>query len=194
MTEKRPDDIRFLINTFAITLVLFAIIATFQPYLENEPKLEDVKRIESRIVTLEPTQLAAMLKSEKPVMLVAYASWCPYCREIMPIVAQMIRNHELDGVTPLFVSLDVEPRPLSRYLVHGGYDKIFSPYVVDHGLSRRISTAMEPSGSHFSGVIPYIGFFDKNGIVQAESVGVVNRSRLMAMAITVTPHLLRGPP
>ncbi len=186
MKKKRPDDIRFLINTFAITLVIVGVIIAFQPYLEYEPRLEEVKHIESKIVTLEPQQVADMVTNDKkPVMLVGYASWCYYCRQVMPTLVEMVRSHELDSVTPVFISLDDQPRKLSQYLVYHDYNTAFSPYVVDRGLFRRISSAMRATGSGFTGVIPYIGFFGRDGKLKAEVTGVVGKDKIIAMAQTV---------
>jgi len=183
MKNNRPDDIRFLINTFSTTLIIVAILVTFQPYMENEPRLEEVRYVEQHIVTVDPQDLSRMIKSDtgKPVMLVAYASWCYFCRQVMPVVTKMIRNHELDDVTPVFISLDDQPRKLSRYLVHNEYNTLFASYVVGYGLSREISGAMQPSGSSFTGIIPYVGFFDKNGKLRAESTGIVNERQLSVM-------------
>ena len=187
-TRKPRDDISFLINTFGITMVIVALLIAFQPYLENDTRLEEVKQVERSIVSLYPSELPKMLtsKTKKPVMLVAYASWCGFCRQLMPVIAAMDMNHELDGVTPVFVAIEDQPRKLSKYLVHSNYNTIFSPYMVDHALSMQISSAMEPTGSSFNGTIPYVGFFDTDGKIVTESNGVVSRQKLLSMASRVT--------
>jgi thiol-disulfide isomerase/thioredoxin len=189
MKNKRQNDITFLINTFGLTFVLVAILVSFQPYLESDYRIEEVKKVDRETVSLYPEEIAKMITSKhKPVMLVAYASWCGYCRQLMPVVVDMVRNNELPEVEPLFVSLDEEPRKFSKYLVHNDYHTVFSPYVVDHGVTRPLSSAMRPLGSSFEGTIPYVGFFDKNGKMVAESTGVLGESqiRLMAKQLLIT--------
>ena len=187
MQNNRPDDVKFLINAFSLAIIVVAILVTFQPYLENEPRIEEVRQVEQHFITPDIAELAQLTKSDgkKPVMLVAFASWCYYCRQVMPEIVGMMRNHEIDGITPVFISLDDEPRKLSRYLVHNEYNKSFNPYVIGRGHSGEITNVMQPSGSSFSGVIPYIGFFDKNGKISAQSIGVVDRQTLSLMVSKV---------
>ena len=184
MNNKKPDDIKFLINTFSISVIIVAILVAFQPYLENEPRLEEVKQVERSLVTVKTEDLTRMVLSggDKPVMFIGYASWCYYCRQVMPVVADMIRNHKLDNVKPVFVSLDEQPRKLSTYLVRNDYNKIFTPYVIDRGFLGGIKATMQSTGSSFTGTIPYIGFFDRDGKIRAESIGIVGERQILTMA------------
>lgn len=183
MKNTKRDDIAFLINTFGVTLIIVAILVVFQPYLENEQMLPEIKRLESQMQSITPEELMKKVDLEyKPVMLVAYASWCSYCRATMPVIVDLVREKQLGDIVPIFVSLDEEPRKFSKYVVRSQFSQVITPYVLDYGLSNPIANAMEKSGSRFTGVIPYIGFFDRNGKVVVEANGAVNADQLLFMA------------
>jgi|GEM_PF-6483760 len=178
--EKKRDDIKFLFNTLALTFTIVALIVVFQPYMVDDPRLEEVKKIESQLINITPQDVPGLLKSTtgKPVLFMAYATWCYYCRQVMPVIIQLMRDHEFDEFTPVFISLDSEPRKLSRYLVHRDFYHYFRPYVLDSGLFNRLSSVMQPIGSSFSGIIPYIAIF-KDGRMVVEVNKVVNRQQLL---------------
>jgi thiol-disulfide isomerase/thioredoxin len=180
---RKRDDIAFLFNTFGFTLVLVAMLVVFQPYLEADYRIEEVKAVERQVIEIDPEGVVKLIREKKkPVMLVAYASWCGFCRRLMPVATGLVREGRLEGIEPFFVSLDTEPRRFSKYLVHNDYHTVFFPYVVDHGLTRQISSAMKATGSRFDGAIPYTGFFDRHGRVVQEAVGMLSEDRLLFMA------------
>ncbi len=119
----------FLFNAFGLSLIILAIILEFAPYMEfgNNPNLEEVKRVEQSVERVYPKQIVSLLTTgeEKPVMLVFYASWCSYCGRLMPRILEMMADHQLDNVKPIFVSMDSQPRLFSKYLVKTQYYKSF---------------------------------------------------------------------
>ena len=120
-------------------------------------------------------------------MLVLYASWCAYCHVLMPTIVTLIQEHQLDNVSPFFISLDTQPRVLSKYLVHRDYNKVFDPYMLDAGVFDadvfgNLANVLASNGSGYQGSIPYIGFFNVDGKMVAEAFGPVGRQQLLAMA------------
>ena len=179
-------DTQFLFNTFVISLLVMALLFAFEPYIETnvDPKKEIIAQLDHQIVTIYPADLNKFVKSEsgKPVMLVMYASWCGYCKKVMPFLVDMVKNHEIDMVDTKFVSIDDQPRLLSRYLVHKEYDNVFTPYRLSRDLLRgSYADFIYSSGSHFRGSIPYIGFFDKQGKLISDASGVVEKDDVMGV-------------
>jgi len=195
-SPKKRDDIRFLFNAVLISLTVMAIFFAFQPYMGETPNLDEVLKVERKIVYLEPNDVPQLLKARhgKPVMLVVYASWCPYCQKLMPILKDMMLNRQLDHVSPLFLSMDAQPRVFSKYLVAMGYDKLLPiPYIVDQSPVKRLSMSMEQTGSSYEGAIPYIGFFDENGKMLADNVGPMTGEFILKLSKHATSLKIKQP-
>lgn len=180
--EKKRDDIKFLFNALALGLVVIAIIVVFHPYMVDDPRLEEVKQVEGKFLTIKPEDMPKLVQAsgDKPVIMMLYATWCYYCRQLMPVIIQLMRDRELDGFTPIFISMDTEPRKLSRYLVHRDFYHYFRPYVLEMRPFNRYEGYMRPMGSSFTGTIPYVAFF-KNGRMVVEVNKVVGRDYMLAM-------------
>ena len=177
LKENSVRDLQFVFNAIVISLTVMAVLFAIKPYLGDDPRLEDIKRLDGNIVTIHPDGMENLVKpaSGKPVMLMIYASWCGYCKKMMPSLVQAIENHELDTVEPVFLSIDEQPRLLSKYLVHQGYDILFIPYRLEMGISPGDFTAfIQKSGSHYRGTIPYIAFFKRDGTLYSDAVGGVD--------------------
>jgi len=52
----------------------------------------------------------------KVVMINFWATWCPPCREEMPAMERLYRQHKDDGFMMLAVSLDADPKVVAPYL------------------------------------------------------------------------------
>ena len=61
---------------------------------------------------VRPIELKAMLsivaKEDFSGLVVAMASWCPSCRKELPLLAELYRRHQEEGVTIVAVSVDAE--------------------------------------------------------------------------------------
>ena len=186
MPKISDKDWQFLFNAVVLSLVIMGMLHAFMPYISTpEARLEEVRATDRRIVTVKAADVPALLRnaSGKPVMLVVYASWCPYCRKLMPTVTGLLRDHRLDRVSPVFLSMDYEPRELSKYLVRQDYHTLFIPYMLEQNIvNHRLSDALKTTGSGFNGAIPYIGFFDGQGKMVGELFGVVDGEKVLKAA------------
>ncbi|MDE3059532.1 MAG: redoxin family protein [Pseudomonadota bacterium] len=180
MFKKHSRDIRFLFNAAALALIVMAVLQAIQPYLAGpDPQAAQIEAFTYKIVPIPAQAVPPLLHKPdgRPVMLVVYASWCPYCRVMMPDIAHLMAEGEMDGVETVFLSRDQEIRPLAAYLIHQHYDALFTPYILSTGPLPQLLQSM---GSHFSGKIPYLAFFDGRGKLVAEFLGQADEPALRA--------------
>ena len=52
-----------------------------------------------------------LIKGDKPVFVIFYATWCPHCRKMLPIVSQLGKHKEL-----IFLKYDIDD-PANKRLV-----------------------------------------------------------------------------
>ena len=163
---KQKKDIWFIINAFAVALIVLAVMHTIKPYLEPpdplKPQIMDyaasLKMIDAEAV---PAVLAS--KNGKPTMVVVYASWCGYCRVKMPEIVAMMREGKLAHVNMLFLSRDKSLMELSKYLVHAGFYKDIDTYIVQNTEVSTLAGALAQRGSAFQGTVPFMEMYDANG-------------------------------
>ncbi len=181
-------DWAFMLNAAGLSLMLAALVLTFAPYADiSNPNIEEIKAVEQTVQRIIPKNVPYKLVSEngKPVMLVFYASWCSYCAKLMPRILQMMADHELDNVQPLFISMDSQPRVFSKYLVKTKYYKVFEPLMLQEIFYNNLPEVMQSTGSTFNGAIPYVGFFNHDGKMVAEIFGLVDKQDLLKVAQSV---------
>ena len=177
-------DSQYLFNTVIISLMILAILCTIEPYLNTgDSIIKQVRRVEKEMIDVRPEKLQALLQSQsgKPSMMIFYASWCGYCKKVMPVVVQMLRDHQLDNVEPVFVSLDTQPRKLSQYIVNKGYSGVYKPYRLDQDFGT-LSEFVVSTGSSYRGAIPYMAFFRPDGELIVDAAGVVTKQDILAIA------------
>ncbi|MGE3714795.1 MAG: TlpA family protein disulfide reductase [Alphaproteobacteria bacterium] len=163
--KKRPD-IWFVWNAVALALLALAVLHTIEPYIQpddpNKPKAMDYA---AGIRLVEASEVPQLLKSDKPTLLVVYASWCDTCRKKMPHIVQLVRDGRLDHVNTVFLSLDKSAMQLAQYLLRTDiYRDIGTPYLHDQNLfDSGLVATMKTTGSQFKGAIPFTELFSPEG-------------------------------
>ncbi len=178
MQERYEKDIRFLIGASALSLMVMALMFTFVPFVAKAPSQDAVEDVARSVEVIAPSNVPALLAGKgKPVMVVVYASTDPYCRRTMPGVMSLMKNHQIEGFTPLFLSQDRDIMALGKYLVSNDYQPYILPYIVRATKDDPLLNMLDGSG--FDGHIPYIGFFDARGKMVAEFNGMVDKQDLL---------------
>ena len=182
MRKISDRDVNFLLNAVILALIIMAVLHAVQPIVDPpKNRTAEVQAHLKDLVTIRAMNLEKKLHSTdgKPSVVLVYASWCPYCRKLMPEMVSLIKDKTFDNVHLYFVSLDHEPEKLSTYLVHNDYVGLFTPYIAEQGTGQEMSGILSLTGSGYKGQMPYVGFFDKDGKMVAETFGSVNKKRLL---------------
>ena len=171
----------FLSIIVALGLTAAALWQAFTPPTPEQVKIREVTQ---RIIAVRAADVPAMLRSKegRPTILVIYASWCPYCRELMNPLMELVDNGTFARFDVQFLSEDNSFSELAAYLVKQGYETRFVPYFAKKSGVNDLKDVMKTTGSNFRRTIPYVGFFDKNGKMVAEFTGVVDKERLLTTA------------
>lgn len=179
----KKGDFKFVFNAFIVALVLMAIMHAFAPYVGlSKAKLADIESVRSATAAIGPQELEKQLAAEnsKPTLLIVYASWCKYCRQTMPAIAEMMRSGELDMVNTVFLSRDRSNDDLALYLVRSGLNGLFTPLREDRAESEHLISLLQGKGARYDGGIPYMAFFDAKGRFLMDMGGVTDRNRLLS--------------
>lgn len=107
----------------------------------------------------------------KRAAVVIYASWCPYCRKVMPEMAKAAKAHEGQVIA---ISVDKDVDTFKRYLDKNFGQTAFLPIVWDQsdilakGLSR---FGIKPGrGIPFTALLDEYGFVHKQGVLDPKEV------------------------
>ncbi len=186
MTRK---ELHFILNAFVIALVVLAVMHTVKPYLD--PKVAEIAVLERQFVVMDADRVVDKLQSlsGKPTMLVVYASWCGYCRQMLPDIIALMRVGALDDFNSVFLSRDWEPKKLAAYLIHSEYERLVTPYLLAPKNDDALKLALARTGSQYSGGIPYVGYFDASGGLLGEFHGVAGKEELLASTRRIAAQL-----
>lgn len=164
----KPDDGVFLMRTFVFSLLALALLHAFKPYFsdsEAAPERASVEALSLTASTLRAADLAAYIRqSPEPTMVVVYASWCSYCRQLMPNLFNLWKNQKMDRWNVVYLSLDQRVNDLSSYILKYGFEPMLSPpnlYVQEE--EGELTAAFKGLGANYKGGIPYLGFFAPGG-------------------------------
>ncbi|MBI4987108.1 MAG: thioredoxin family protein [Rhodocyclales bacterium] len=68
-------------------------------------------------VPFDRAQFDALNQAGKPILVTVHAEWCPTCRAQAPIVAELLKTPELQGITALRVDFDRQKDALKAFKV-----------------------------------------------------------------------------
>lgn len=171
--KPKRDNVKFLFHTVVWALLIMAFLHTIKPLITPpDPREPEVRALMQEMITVSPAEVKARLESStKPTLLFIYASWCGYCRQIMPELMEMEKAGKFAHLNLFFLSIDSERRKPAIYLVHSNYAKRFTPYIIKEWQGGSVlGNALQALGSSYDGAIPYIALFNKNKII-AELAG-----------------------
>lgn len=184
----KPSDIEFLMRAVVFSLMVMALLHAFTPYISDSKaavsraEVEDLAR-QTRLMTPEEV-ITYLQQSTRPTMVVVYASWCRYCKELMPHIQELWSEGKIPGDQMLLISLDEHLDKLSTYLLENRFKEMLGvPIVINSPDKSDLAKALKPLGSSFTGGIPYIGFFGANAKVLEEIHGAVGKSELEAALV-----------
>ncbi|MFO0388884.1 MAG: TlpA family protein disulfide reductase [Alphaproteobacteria bacterium] len=166
MKQKKQKDIWFVINAFAVGLIVLAVMHSIKPYLEPpDPLKPQIMDYATAIKVMEADAIPPLLKSKngKPTLMVVYASWCPACRMKMPDIISLMREGKLAHVNMLFLSRDSSLMKLSEYLVHAGFYKDMDAYIAQSTALNPLDSALSELGSGYKGTVPFMELYDASG-------------------------------
>ncbi len=90
----------------------------------------------------------------KPVLIEFWATWCPYCLEVLPGVQKIYKEYSSKGVEVVAVSVDTKQEKVVPFLEKNAYTM---PVLLDDGnMLKRFNTR----------IIPTVFLIDRTGVVR----------------------------
>jgi thiol-disulfide isomerase/thioredoxin len=178
--KTRGGEFRFLFNALIWSLLILALIHVLAPHIAPDPRADEIKEFTYELVPAKADAVMSQLKGNGGVLFI-YASWCSYCRQIMPDLTAALRDGTIGRDRIVFLSHDNSLEALARYLVRGGYQRMFAPYIIGRQEMHRLASGLWAAGSRFDGGIPYLGRFDAKGNLIEEIQGIPDQGRLRAL-------------
>jgi cytochrome c biogenesis protein CcmG/thiol:disulfide interchange protein DsbE len=100
----------------------------------------------------------------KPVIINFWASWCPPCREEMPLLEKIYQENK-DKIILVGINLDDSEATVDEYL-----DEYQLTFPVGIDQSGKVSTIF------YARSLPVTFFFDREGIMRAQHLGMLTES------------------
>lgn len=99
-----------------------------------------------------------------------WATWCPPCREEMPVLVSAARDYEAEGVSVIGVAFD-QAAKVKAFMLE--FDVVF-PVLVEEGVGAALSAAY----GNPQGLLPYTVVIDRTGTIRHTHRGRVDRQTL----------------
>ena len=125
--------------------------------------------------TGQPVTLSSL--KGQPVWINFWATWCPPCKEEMPIMEKRYQENKDKGLVILGVDVQEKESDVSSYIKQGGYSWTF---LID-------KTGKIADSYHVNG-LPSHYFIDKDGLIQAIVIGGL-KSEMTGEIRDVAPYL-----
>jgi len=171
----KKTDIDFIMRSFVYALLILALLNAFQPYMADskaEMTNAQVESLTRQTKSITAEEVTTYLEtSGRPTMVVIYASWCGYCKKVMPGIYSLWKDRKINGDQMLLISRDSSAFSLSKYILSSGFGSMMGSPVILKTSKTSLSLALRPFGSSFDGGIPYIGFFAPGGQMSSEIMG-----------------------
>ncbi len=167
---------KIFMRLMAGIIVLIAVLelaGVFMPETDIKADPALVSKFVNDIQPLRSADVIPLIKpaNSKPTFFYIYASWCPYCRKLMPKVVEIIIDGTLKDFNVVMLSSDNDFFRLGNYLVAGNYAGKFTPYLLKRSNVQPLDKLLGQMGSSFDGRIPYAAVFDANGKLVSETLG-----------------------
>lgn len=181
MQKFSERDISFLFKAVAFSLLFMAFLHTISPLIN--PNRDGITEVSNSLVPLNAKELQLRFTDNggKPTMLFIYTSWCGYCKQMVPELAQLMRDGQLDDYNVIMLSLDQKRRELGEYLLANHYAGLFTPYIFPLEDRPSLVRMLDANGSLFRGAIPYMAVFDRAGTLRDQDNKVISRARLQTL-------------
>lgn len=187
--EKKKPFITVKEAIISVLVILFTAVAFEKPFpiiglhmipMRNVSESE-VQQFTEQIEPISAERIEKELKeSGKPTLIFVYASWCPFCKKLMINITSLKNEGKINEINFLPISIDRQITPLSRYILQGGYEKLFTPYIMDGGAENYLRNIVVNMGGNYSGAIPYSIIFDKDGNAIDNFYGTMDQTALLA--------------
>jgi thiol-disulfide isomerase/thioredoxin len=188
MINISPKDQKFLYWTLVGSLLFMAFLHILNPMIQppapDAPPREKVVAVSEQIITIRASEVASLLRNDsgKSSLVFVYASWCAYCKQMMPDLVDLVRGNQLSQVNLLFLSVDNRKLQLATYIAQYGYEDTFTPYMVKGSAVNSLADVLKSVGGSYNGAIPYIASISSNGRLLGEDFGLITRSRILDLA------------
>ncbi len=175
---------KWLMRICTGVIVLLALLELMNIFMFDDALRADPQKVDQLLADLQPITAPQLAKKidhpdGKPSFVYIYASWCPYCRKLMPFITKTNATR-LTNFNVFMISVDKEPKKLAQYLVARGYVDMFTPYLFLKKDSESLKQVLDARGVGFDGAIPFLAIFDKAGKFRGASTGMGNWEALDA--------------
>lgn len=114
------------------------------------------------------------------IILNFWASWCPPCRREMPLLDNIHKSHESEGLSVIGVAIDESPQVVKFFIDSIG---VSYPIWVDAAPATPGFDQSQQVFSSFGGVgLPTTLFIDRSGVIRKIYVGELSRGFLQSQA------------
>ena len=172
---------KLLVNLVAITALLAGFYLSARHF--SEP-----------VVTSQPTEMGGLVGSIRPefklesnkgrsvtpadyagktLLINFWATWCSPCREEMPMLMDLQREHGPDGLQVVGIALD-DAQTASNFVETFGIT-----YPILLGMEDVFTTSMAYGNEE--GVLPYSVLVDKTGVVRWQYAGIIKHEQISSL-------------